>query len=44
VTAFARVRPISGRAPAPSDVGELLDERMVIMEIEMVCCGKGQQP
>jgi len=30
------VRPITGRTPAPSDVGELRDERTVIMGMEMV--------
>ena len=48
MAAFTRVwfGLITGRTPAPSDVGELRNERTAVMGLEMVmvCSEKGQQP
>ena len=46
VAAFARVaRQITGCSPSTSYIGELLDERGAVMEVEMVmtCSRKGPQ-
>jgi hypothetical protein len=46
VAAFARVaRQITGCSPATSYLGELLDERRAVMEVELVmtCSRKGSQ-